>query len=122
MSYVKTYENFIFGSNLNEASEDSVNITKERIEHLKATGTKLKEKDYKSLIEKKKAAINTAKEQKDSLKTQMAERELQITLLRSKKHDLRISMMQQEIMFLNQKLTYQTESVKIKDEIDKLKA
>lgn len=122
MNYVKTYEHFSFGSDLNEASEESVNNTKERIKQLTATGTRLKEKDYKSLIAKKKATINTAKEQKDSLKIQMAERELQITLLRSKKHDLRISMMQQEIIFLNQKLTYQTESVKIKEEIDKLKA
>ena len=122
MHYIQTFENYSFGSNLNEASEDSVKKLQEQIARLTETGTKLAARDFKSLLDKKKASINVAKEQKDSLKLQTAERAMQITELRSKKHNLRLNMVKQEILFLNQKLTYQQESVKIKESIDKLKS
>ena len=121
MNYIQTFEHYSFGSDLNEASENSVKNLQDRIKQLTDTGTKLKAKNFNDLIAKKKASINKAKEQKDNLKTQIAEREMKITELRSQKHELRLGMIRQEIMFLNQKLTYQQESVKIKSQIEKLK-
>lgn len=106
---------------LNEVSDDILQNLQERIKNLTVTAQKLKDKDFTGLMDKKKSALDSAKESKDNLRTQIAQRNLNITKLRMQNHQLRTDMVSKEIDFLNQKLTYQQESLKIKDAIDNLR-
>ena len=121
MNYVKTYESYISGDFINEASTDSIQSLQDRIKQLQDTGTKLKAKDWAATIERKKKSVDSAKEKKDNLRLAVAEREYQIVELKKQKSDLRINMISKEIEFLQSKLTYQQESVAIQDQIEKLK-
>jgi len=120
MNYLQTFESYIVGI-LNEASGDSLQNLQARIKNLTATAQKLKAKDFNELMDKKKSALDSAKESKDNLRTQVAQRNLNIVKLRMQKHQLRTDMVSKEIDFLNQKLTYQQESLKIKDAINNLR-
>jgi hypothetical protein len=122
MNYVKTFEHFSFGGDLNEATEESVKNLQDRITQLQKTGEKLASKDWKDLLDKKKRAIDSAKEKKDSLKTQLAEREYNLVQLKMKKSMLRQDMIKKELVFLQSKVEYQTQSVELDSEIEKIKA
>jgi hypothetical protein len=120
MNYVKTYESFI-GDVLNEVTDDSIKTLSERITKLQQTGERLKKKDWAGIIERKKKSVDNAKIKKDDLRLAVAQREYDVTVLRKGKNDLRLDMMGKEIEFLQAKLTYQQESLKIKQQIEKLK-
>ena len=120
MNYVKTYESFV-GDVLNEVTDDSIKTLGERITKLQQTGERLKKKDWAGIIERKKKSVDNAKIKKDDLRLAVAQREYDVTVLRKGKNDLRLDMMGKEIEFLQAKLTYQQESLKIKQQIEKLK-
>lgn len=121
MSYVQTYESYSSGNILNEVSAESIDLLKERLIKLKETGERLKKKDWAGLIDKKKASVENAQAKKDSLRLAVAQREYQITTLRQRKSMLRQDMMATEMEFLKSKLVYQQESLKIAEQIEKLK-
>lgn len=121
MSYVQTYESYSSGNILNEVSAESIDLLKERLIKLKETGERLKKKDWAGLINKKKASVENAQAKKDSLRLAVAQREYQITTLRQRKSMLRQDMMATEMEFLKSKLVYQQESLKIAEQIEKLK-
>jgi hypothetical protein len=121
MNYVKTFEHYSFGGDLNEASEDSVKNLQARIAGLQKTGERLASKDWKDLLDKKKRAIDSAKEKKDSLKIQLAEREYNLAQLKMQKSTLRQDMIKKELVFLQSKIEYQTQSVELDAEIKKIK-
>jgi hypothetical protein len=120
MNYVKTYESFV-GDVLNEVTDESIKTLSERITKLQQTGERLKKKDWAGIIERKKKSVDNAKIKKDDLRLAVAQREYDVTVLRKGKNDLRLDMMTKEIEFLQAKLTYQQESLKIKQQIEKLK-
>lgn len=121
MSYVQTYENYISGDILNEVTADSIESLKERIAKLQQTGERLKKKDWAGIIERKKKSVDNAKAKKDDLRLAVAQREYDVTILRQQKTALRLDMMTKEIEFLQAKFTYQQESLKIAEQIEKLK-
>lgn len=121
MIYVQTYESYSSGNILNEVSAESIDLLKERLIKLKETGERLKKKDWAGLIDKKKASVENAQAKKDSLRLAVAQREYQITTLRQRKSMLRLDMMSTEMEFLKSKLVYQQESLKIAEQIEKLK-